>query len=220
MATPNLSLPTVTEGATNNESQVNDFLIVLDGLGAARVEDRDLTAPPGSPSDGQMYIVGASATGDWAGQDGNLAIYDTTNGWAFVAPTGGMQVFIHDEKELNCYSSQESLWFPVQERWSTTEHWTGKYGKGGGKIWSKCLEGITCPNAGTVNTAHGITSVTLTAPVKFQDAFYDGSTVSEANYDAGTVRLYAELDATNYILKSNVNLSAYTCDVRLEYQKA
>jgi hypothetical protein len=219
MATPNLSLPAVTEGATNNESQVNDALKIVDGLIAHRVEDRDLTTPP-TGVNGKMYIVGASATGDWAGQDGNLAIYDTTNGWQFVAPTGGMQVFIHDEKELNCYSSQESLWFPVQERWSTTEHWTGKYGKSGAKIWSKCLEGITCPNSGTVNTAHGITSVTLTAPIKFQDTFHNGTTASEINYDSGTARIYAELNATNYILKSNVDLSSYTCDVRLEYQKA
>ena len=52
MATPILSLPTLTEGQTNSETSVNNALIALDALAALRIEDNDLTAPPGSPTAG------------------------------------------------------------------------------------------------------------------------------------------------------------------------
>ena len=124
MATPNLSLPTLTAGAPNSETTANSTFQIGDVLVGGRVEDRDLTAPPGSPTNGKAYIVATSPSGDWSGQAGKLAIYN--NGWTFITPVGGMQIFVHDEKELLCYSSQESAWFPVQARWSTTEHWTGR----------------------------------------------------------------------------------------------
>lgn len=108
MASPNLSLALLTEGATNSESTANAALLLLDALVACRVEDRDLTAPPGSPADGKVWIVGASATGDWAGQDGNLAIYN--EGWTFVAPHGGMVIFVQDEVALLYYDSSGSAW--------------------------------------------------------------------------------------------------------------
>lgn len=40
--------------------------------------------PPGSPANGDRYIVGASATGAWAMHDDELAIY--RDGWQFYAP--------------------------------------------------------------------------------------------------------------------------------------
>lgn len=42
------------------------------------------TTPPGSPANGDRYIVGASATGAWATHDDELAIY--RDGWQFYAP--------------------------------------------------------------------------------------------------------------------------------------
>lgn len=54
------------------------------------------TSPPGSPSDGDTYVVAASATGDWSGQDDNVAIWDASESpaaWNFVTPTDGMAVW-------------------------------------------------------------------------------------------------------------------------------
>lgn len=48
------------------------------------------TAPPGSPTNGDRYIVGASATGEWATHDDALAVY--RDGWQFYAPTEGVWV--------------------------------------------------------------------------------------------------------------------------------
>src|SRR5574343_591580 len=55
------------------------------------------TAEPGAPSNGDLYIVPASATGtNWAGQDGDLAYYDdaTSGGadeWIFFTPVEGIK---------------------------------------------------------------------------------------------------------------------------------
>lgn len=57
-----------------------------------RVES-ELAAPPGSiPAAGTLYIVGASATGAWAGEDGNVA-RSTGSAWQFIDAVEGMTVF-------------------------------------------------------------------------------------------------------------------------------
>jgi hypothetical protein len=67
-------------------------------LARGAVADKDLTAAPGSPSDGDCYIVASGATGDWASQDGKLAFYDSTNAeWVFYSPVEGLRVWLQDE---------------------------------------------------------------------------------------------------------------------------
>lgn len=216
--TPKLSLPVLVEGQTNSENTVNDSFKLLDALTSGRVEDRDLTVPPASPSEGAMYIVGASATGDWSGQDDNIAIYNS--GWSFIAPVGGLQIFVHDEKALFCYSSVEAEWFPVQTLYSTTEHWTGRYGEGGSKIYAKCFAGLSCPNTTTTNHAHSITGLDISKRIDFEASFNDGSTSQEINFSqSATIMIYLKIDGTNLKITSTANFSSNTADVRLEYCK-
>ncbi len=84
--------------------------VALSALGGMQdpVLDKDLTAPPGSPSTGDRYIVGPSATGAWAGEDDNIAQYDGAS-WAFTDATDGMTVFVLDEDEI--YAYQSTAWF-------------------------------------------------------------------------------------------------------------
>jgi hypothetical protein len=60
------------------------------------VKDRDLVAPPGSPAAGDTYIVAASATGDWAGMDGQVAIWDGA-AWQYGTPRKGWTAYLEDE---------------------------------------------------------------------------------------------------------------------------
>jgi hypothetical protein len=53
----------------------NEALRLLDRLVQLSVLDRDLTAPPGSPTDGDCYMVGSGAIGDWAGWYLNVALW-------------------------------------------------------------------------------------------------------------------------------------------------
>ena len=45
----------------------NEALTLLDTLCQASVIDKDLTTPPGSPAEGDCYIVAATGTGAWTG---------------------------------------------------------------------------------------------------------------------------------------------------------
>lgn len=60
------------------------------------VIDKDLTAPPGSPSEGDRYIVAATATGDWATHEDEIAEYNGS-AWEFYAPSEGWRVDVIDE---------------------------------------------------------------------------------------------------------------------------
>jgi len=71
------------------------------------VEDKDLTAPPGSPSAGDRYIVGGSATGAWSGHDYDVTEYDGS-AWSFVADVEGLAVYVKDEDKL--YTNNGSAW--------------------------------------------------------------------------------------------------------------
>lgn len=68
------------------------------------VIDKDLTAPPGSPSTGDRYLIGldttaSAATGAWAGQDGNIAEWNGSS-WDFTSATTGTFVAAEDESDV------------------------------------------------------------------------------------------------------------------------
>ncbi|HYE35516.1 DUF2793 domain-containing protein [Methylocaldum sp.] len=71
----------------------------LDTIVQLSVLDRDLTAPPGSPTAGDRYLVGAAATGAWAGKDGQIALY-YNGGWAFYVPKKHWLCVVEDEAKL------------------------------------------------------------------------------------------------------------------------
>jgi len=80
------------------------------GLGTANlldwqdsVKDKDLTAPPVSPSTGDRYIVGGSATGAWSGHDDEITEYDGAN-WDFITPTEGSACWVEDEDVVYAYN--------------------------------------------------------------------------------------------------------------------
>lgn len=63
------------------------------------VLDKDLADPPGSPTEGDRYIVAADATGDWVGKEDNIAEWNGTT-WVFTAPLLGMAAFVMDEVDV------------------------------------------------------------------------------------------------------------------------
>ena len=67
-------------------------LCMLDYLVQPNVINQTTAAPPGSPSDGDTYIVAASPSGAWTGQAKSIAYY-STSGWIFSAPSAGWVVY-------------------------------------------------------------------------------------------------------------------------------
>jgi len=97
--TINLGLPCIEGSQAQKHVTHNDALRILDTLVQLAVADRDLTAPPGSPAEGQRWIVKASATGAWTGHDNAIAAWQD-GGWQFSAPQTGWCAFVADEAVL------------------------------------------------------------------------------------------------------------------------
>jgi hypothetical protein len=98
MATPRLGAPELTPAQAVPEGTVNETFYWLDAGsgGGFKFLDRDLTAPPGSPSQGDTYLVDTGGTGAWSGHDGEIAIYIGTS-WEFTAPDEGHIARVVDE---------------------------------------------------------------------------------------------------------------------------
>ena len=77
------------------------------------VKDKDLATPPVSPVKGDRYIVAASATGAWLGQDKNIAWYDGAV-WKFDVPSEGWQAWVEDENKYYFYSGT-LVWSPEND---------------------------------------------------------------------------------------------------------
>ncbi|MBI4388976.1 MAG: DUF2793 domain-containing protein [Nitrospinae bacterium] len=102
----------------------NEALRVLDTLVNSGVEDKDLTAPPGSPANGALYIVAAGATGAWASQDGKLAQYYSA-AWYFHTPKEGWIVYIKDEDLIYVYNGSAWTTAPPVQRFVLTFQYSG-----------------------------------------------------------------------------------------------
>lgn len=105
-ATTRFGLPFIQPGQAQKELFHNEALALLDGAVHPAAETRGDNVPPSSPAAGQSWIVGASPTGDWAGQVEKLAIW-TSGGWRFVDPMEGMQIWLRDSGVFSFWNGSE-----------------------------------------------------------------------------------------------------------------
>lgn len=73
--TPNAKIPYVPQGTLDPAAGLNLSLNVIDVLLQASVKSMTLNTPPGSPDDGDRYVVAAGGTGAWDGLDDHLVRY-------------------------------------------------------------------------------------------------------------------------------------------------
>jgi len=105
--TPNLNLPYIAAAQAQKHVTHNEAILALDAIVQIAVVDRDLATPPSSPDEGDRYIVAATATGAWAGQETNIAAWQD-GAWAFYAPGEGWLAWIADENVLLAFDG--SAW--------------------------------------------------------------------------------------------------------------
>ncbi len=94
-----VSVPTPTSsGHAANKGYVDNVASNISNKGSVLAYQ---DTPPVSPNDGDKYLVKATATGDWAGQEGKIATYDSdTTSWSFSsAPVEGWVVFNQDDSD-------------------------------------------------------------------------------------------------------------------------
>ncbi|MEL7150254.1 MAG: DUF2793 domain-containing protein [Pseudomonadota bacterium] len=88
--TAKLGLPLVAPAQAQKHVTVNESLSRLDALVQLSLGSVGQAVPPTSPSEGEAHAVGAGATGDWTGQDGQVAVF-ANGGWVFLSPQSGWQ---------------------------------------------------------------------------------------------------------------------------------
>jgi len=97
--TGNLALPYIMPSQAMKHITHNMALQRLDALVQLAVLDRTLTAPPGTPAEGDRHIVAAGATGEWAGRDGDVALWQDGR-WDFATPRAGWRAWSAAEGRL------------------------------------------------------------------------------------------------------------------------
>jgi hypothetical protein len=120
-ASANLALPFIEGGELLPDVTLNETLRLIDTLVQLAILDRDLNAPPGSPAEGQRWIVKASPapTGAWAGHGNNVAAWQD-GAWVFCVPQVGWFAYVIDEGTLVAWNG--SAWVSALAMLSTLQN--------------------------------------------------------------------------------------------------
>lgn len=105
--TPKLSMPQLAANQSQKYVTMNGDIRILDALVQMNVKNQTTAAPPGSPSDGDTYVVAASPSGAWVGEHNSIAYYNV-NAWAFFVPLEGWLTY--DESTHTFYYYNGSAW--------------------------------------------------------------------------------------------------------------
>jgi hypothetical protein len=95
--TIHLELPYIAASQAQKHVTHNEALRILDALVMLSVKDRDLSAPPGSPADGDRYLVKPAGSGGFAGKDNQIAHF-RDGAWTFHTPRSGWLCYVEDEE--------------------------------------------------------------------------------------------------------------------------
>lgn len=110
MTTPNLDIPELLPAQSLPEATINDALRRIDALLSLGVETfKTLTAPPGSPAEGDMHVVDSPATGAWAGHEDEIA-YRAFATWEFIQPAEGVMIWKYPTLYIYTLAASPSGW--------------------------------------------------------------------------------------------------------------
>lgn len=143
------ALPLLTAGQAQKEVVHNEALAVLDLLQGASVMSVGLDTPPGSPVDGQCWIVGGAPTGTWSGRAGTLAGW-TAGGWRFAGPREGMTVWSEGDECPAIFSGSS---------WRVGRLTASSLVIGGNRVVSARQAAVPGPAGGTVVDAEARTAI-------------------------------------------------------------
>jgi Protein of unknown function (DUF2793) len=102
MTTTRLGLPEIISNQAQKEVTHNEALWLLDAILGNGCKSRVSAAPPTTPTEGDVYIIPAGASGAWSGKDGKLAQY-LNAAWLFYTPQTGWRTWVADEADTVLY---------------------------------------------------------------------------------------------------------------------
>lgn len=130
MATsPDLGVPLLSSGQAQPDVTFNEAMILLQVM-LYGVISLGTNTPPGSPTEGDSYVIGTAPTGAWAGKANKIAVY-YGGSWRFVpgnnssgsdipmsARHEGLRVWVKDVNALyvfsqNAASPENNQWFSL-----------------------------------------------------------------------------------------------------------
>ncbi len=91
-STDTYALPYIVAGQAQKEVTHNDALDRIDALLQVRVVGVGVTTPPAAPVFGQSWIIGAGASGIWAGKAQQIACFGRS-GWRYFDVKEGFAVW-------------------------------------------------------------------------------------------------------------------------------
>lgn len=94
--TPLLGIPELEAAQAQPEIVVNRAIRLLEAMSPLQALSRVVTAPPGSPADGDRYLVPEGASGVWAGHAQEIAV-NVGGTWYFIAARTGWECYVEDE---------------------------------------------------------------------------------------------------------------------------
>lgn len=103
---PILSLPYLQASQAQKHVTHNEALRRLDILVQLGVAGFGALAPPPAPEDGEIYALGAGATGAWAGRDGDLAAW-LDGSWYFLTPQEGWRAWSRQDAALRIWNGAD-----------------------------------------------------------------------------------------------------------------
>lgn len=151
--TANLVLDLIEAAQAQKHVSVNESLLRLDALVLLSPLSATLTAQPGAPSDGAVYILPSGKTGAAWGAAANHAIAHFRDGvWQFYTPRAGWVAFIRDTAVLRYFDGTQWSAIPA----------TG-FGFGTAANRNTGTSGATVPLLDGANTWSAQQNVSLTA---------------------------------------------------------
>lgn len=141
-------------------------------------KDRDLATPPGSPVDGDCYLVAGSPTGAWTGHAADIAFYMNT-AWEFIEVIEGFTANINDEDIMVRYDG--AAWVAITANASPSTVSTQS-----GTAYTAVLGDAN----GFIRFTNG-SAINFTIPTNASVAFPIGSTIEFEQAGAGALSLVA-----------------------------
>ena len=105
-----LRIPYIAAAQAQKHVTHNEAMTLLDTLVQLSVKDKDLATPPGSPAEGDCYIVAASATGAWIGWDKRIARFIDGEWRSYLPGAGsgaGWLAYVIDEAALYAFNGTD-----------------------------------------------------------------------------------------------------------------
>jgi hypothetical protein len=158
-SSPRLGITDLAAAQANAEAFVNEATRILEQFAnTPHFKSRSTTAEPGSPADGDQYLLPGSPTGShWSGQGNKVASY-INGAWAFRSAKEGWSAWVDDEDVVISYDgSSWSITSITSE--AIDDRVAALLAAGSGILLSYNDAGNQLTISATIDTLHELTDV-------------------------------------------------------------